>query len=268
MSGPDYSCKPERVLTKDEVRAELARIRPGAADALNDAVAGHAARCRQDPRELLNEAVHRALTTRAILADIPFDAVLAEIARSIASSINISRHRARQHVVALPIDEIVDLLPAGGYAVMAPDEIIEQERIRDLCIDALAPFDLARSHHRQVIDRLPQAAVAPGTEIALNRRERREIPGQHPPLATTGRRIEDGVHYLAQVGAARPAAGLRASRLDNVAPSGYAAVGRYRSTSVIPWSFLAKLEEAELCAAQSAMCRRVKRNRLISPKYF
>jgi hypothetical protein len=82
--------------------------------------------------------VHRALSTRSITADIPFDAVLAEIARSIASSINISRHRARQHVVALPIDEIEDLLPAGGYAVMAPDEIIEQERIRDLCIDALA----------------------------------------------------------------------------------------------------------------------------------
>jgi hypothetical protein len=125
-------------LTKDEARAELARIRPDAADALNDAVPGHAARCRQDPRELLNEAVHRALSTRAIPVDIPFDTVLAEIARSIASSINISRHRAGQHVVARPIDEIVDLLPAGGYAVMAPDEIIEQERIRDLCIDALA----------------------------------------------------------------------------------------------------------------------------------
>jgi hypothetical protein len=49
MSGPDYSCKPERVLTKDEVRAELARIRPGAADALNDAVAGHAARAARNP---------------------------------------------------------------------------------------------------------------------------------------------------------------------------------------------------------------------------
>lgn len=29
MSGPDYSCKPERALTKDEVRAELARIHGG-----------------------------------------------------------------------------------------------------------------------------------------------------------------------------------------------------------------------------------------------
>lgn len=138
MSAPDNPAKPERVLTTEEVRAELARIRPGAADPLNEAVAGHAARSREDPRELLNEAIQRALTTRAIPADVPFDTVLAEIARSIASSINISRQRTRQHVVDLPIEEIVDLLPAGGYVVTAPDEIIEQERIRDLCIDALA----------------------------------------------------------------------------------------------------------------------------------
>lgn len=80
----------------------------------------------------------------------------------------------------------------------------------------LAPFDLARSHHQQVIDRLPQATVAPGVEIALNRRERREILGQHPPLATTCCHVEDRVHNLAQVGAARPAARLRGrqQRLD------------------------------------------------------
>lgn len=137
MSGPDLSRERERVLTKDEVRAELERIRPGAADALNEAVAGHAARSREDPREILNEAVQRALSTRAIPADVPFDIVLAEIARSIASSINIGRQRARQYVVDLPIEEVVDLLPAGGYVVTAPDEIIEQERVRDLCIDAL-----------------------------------------------------------------------------------------------------------------------------------
>jgi hypothetical protein len=137
MSAPDKLAKPDRILTTEEVRAELARIRPGAADPLNEAVAGHAARSREDPRELLNEAIQRALTTRAIPADVPFDKVLAEIARSVASSINISRHRTRQHVVDLPIEEIVDLLPAGGYVVTAPDDIIEQERIRDLCIDAL-----------------------------------------------------------------------------------------------------------------------------------
>ena len=156
MSGPDYSYKQERALTTDEVRAELARIRPGAADALNDAVAGHAARSREDPRELLNEAVHRALTTRAIPADVPFDTVLAEIARSIASSINISRHRARQHIVDLPIEEILDLLPAGGYVVTAPDEIIEQERIRDLCIDALARLSQDNPKIEALVDGIGQ----------------------------------------------------------------------------------------------------------------
>lgn len=137
MSAPDQPAKPARVLTTDEVRAELARIRPSAAGPLKEAIDGHAARSREDPRELLNEAIQRALTTRAIPADVPFDKVLAEIARSIASSINVSRHRTRQHVVDLPIEEIVELLPAGGYAVAAPDEIIERERVRQICADAI-----------------------------------------------------------------------------------------------------------------------------------
>ena len=48
---------PERKLTVDQVRAELARMKPGAADALGVAIAGHAKRYGQDPRELLSEAV-------------------------------------------------------------------------------------------------------------------------------------------------------------------------------------------------------------------
>lgn len=152
MSAPDKLAKPERVLTTDQVRAELARIRPGAPGALKEAIDGHAARSREDPRELLNEAIQRALTTRAIPADVPFDKVLAEIARSIASSINVGRHRTRRHVVDLPIEEIVDLLPAGGYVVTAPDDIIERERVRQVCADAidrLARDDVTR---RALID--------------------------------------------------------------------------------------------------------------------
>ena len=70
MSAPDQPGKPARVLTTDEVRAELARIRPNAAGALKEAIDGHAARSREDPRELLNEAIQRALTTRAIPVDV------------------------------------------------------------------------------------------------------------------------------------------------------------------------------------------------------
>ncbi len=156
ISAPDKLAKPDRVLTTEEVRAELARIRPGAADPLNEAVAGHAARSREDPRELLNEAIQRALTTRAIPADVPFDKVLAEIARSVASSINISRHRTRKHVVDLPIEEIVDLLPAGGYVVTAPDEIIERERIRQLCADAIERLARDDGRREALIDAIGQ----------------------------------------------------------------------------------------------------------------
>lgn len=81
---------------------------------------------------------------------------------------------------------------------------------------SLAPLNLAGSHHQQVVDRMPQATVAQGAEIALNRRDRREIPGQHPPLATICCHIMDRVHNLAQAGAARSAARLRGrqQRLD------------------------------------------------------
>lgn len=173
MSGPNQPIKPHRVLTKNQVRAELAKIRPGLADSLNQAVAGHAARCREDPHDLFNEAVQRALSTRAIPADVPFETVLAEIARSIASSINIGRHRARQFVVDLPIEEIVDLIPAGGYVVTAPDEIIEQERVRELCIDALARLSRDDPKIEALVDGIGQGLRGDElmNELGISRRE-------------------------------------------------------------------------------------------------
>ncbi|KAB2910501.1 MAG: hypothetical protein F9K30_22550 [Dechloromonas sp.] len=154
MSVPNDRLSPERNLTADEIRAELARVKPGATDALGEAIAGHAKRSGQHPRELLNEVIARALTTRAIPADVAFEAVLAGIARSIASGINIAR--ARGKIVDLPVEELFETLPVGGYIVSSPDEIIERERIRQLCADAIERLARNDAKRAALIDAIDQ----------------------------------------------------------------------------------------------------------------
>lgn len=154
MSAPEHSPTPERQLTPDEVRAALSAIKPGASDALGVAIDGYAKGSRQDPRELLNEAIKRALSTRSVPADIPFEAVLAGIARSIASGINIAR--AREKIVDLPVEELFETLPVGGYAVSSPDEIIERERIRQLCADAIERLARNDAKRAALIDAIDQ----------------------------------------------------------------------------------------------------------------
>lgn len=75
MSAPKPSPEAARHLKPDEVRAELAHIKPGVRSPLRDAIVRHAARSGQEVAELLNEAVKRALSSRAIQADVPFGAV-------------------------------------------------------------------------------------------------------------------------------------------------------------------------------------------------
>jgi len=154
MSAHQQPPHSERQLTQDEVRAALGVIKPGAADALGAAIDGYAKGSRQDPRELLNEAIKRALSTRSVPADIPFEAVLAGIARSIASGINIAR--AREKIVDLPVEELFETLPVGGYAVSSPDEIIERERIRQLCADAIERLARNDAKRAALIDAIDQ----------------------------------------------------------------------------------------------------------------
>jgi hypothetical protein len=154
MSAPEQPPVSERLLTKDEVRAALVGIVPDASDALCTTIAGFAKGSRQDPRDLFNEAAMRALSTRAVPADVPFEAVLAGIARSIASSINIAR--AREKIVDLPVEELFETLPIGGYAVSSPDEIIERERIRHLCADAIERLARNDAKRAALIDAIDQ----------------------------------------------------------------------------------------------------------------
>ena len=68
---------------------------------------------------------------------------------------------------------------------------------------------MRRRHEKLTIDRSQQAAVAPDEEIALHRRRRRDVIGQHRPLATRRSHIQDRtrepIQNVARAGGPRPA---------------------------------------------------------------
>jgi SAM-dependent methyltransferase len=68
---------------------------------------------------------------------------------------------------------------------------------------SLAPVRLARALHQHEIDPTPNARIAPTIEIVLNRRTRRKILGQHPPLAPTPKNVQDRTHHDPQINLAR-----------------------------------------------------------------
>ena len=59
------------------------------------------------------------------------------------------------------------------------------------------------------MDAVEHAVARPFPEIAVNRRPRREILRQLPPLAARAQNVAHRVHHLAHIGLARPAAPLR-----------------------------------------------------------
>ena len=69
-----------------------------------------------------------------------------------------------------------------------------------------AAHRFTRQHQEDMVDLSPQAVVAPGIEVVLNRGEGREILGQHPPLAAALGNVEDGVYHRPQRRRAPPPA--------------------------------------------------------------
>ena len=66
------------------------------------------------------------------------------------------------------------------------------------------------------MDAVKHTVAGPFPEIAVDRRTRRKILGQLPPLADRAQNVAHRVHNLAHIGLARPAAppGWRKQRLD------------------------------------------------------
>jgi len=72
----------------------------------------------------------------------------------------------------------------------------------------LASFNLAQVHDQHRVHRLEQTSVAPGVEIALDRRDWREAFGQKPPGTTARRDVEQGVQDFAHVRCPAPTSPL------------------------------------------------------------
>ena len=103
-------------------------------------------------RDLLHVSVSRALTSRSYREDLTAEQFLGGIMRSIASTARRSRERRQEDPVVLPVDEATERMGLGGYVVKTADEIIETERVRQLCIDVIDRLAAASEQQAALLD--------------------------------------------------------------------------------------------------------------------
>lgn len=137
MSVPFAAEAGYRSLTRAEVQQEISeldltdqgRVRR-AADIMSHDLPG-------DGRDLLHDAVCKALTSRKCKADLSVEQFLGGVMRSLASTKRRSRERGKENHVFMPADDVAELMGSGGYMVASAEQIIEMERIRAIAVEAL-----------------------------------------------------------------------------------------------------------------------------------
>lgn len=137
MSGPVTLEDGSRPLSRAEIEAELLKIdmAPRAeivrrADQLAGDYPG-------EGRDLLQEAVTRALSSRSCREGITGEQFVAGIMRSIASTARRGRERRGENPICIPTDVLVEQMGVGPYTVQTAEEVIETERVRRICEDIL-----------------------------------------------------------------------------------------------------------------------------------
>lgn len=143
-----------RPLSRDEVVREVANLDLSeggsvrrAADAMSQDLPG-------DGRDLLHDAICKALTSRTCKADLTVEAFLSGVMRSIASTRRRSRERGRENHIFLPAEELVERMGGGSYTVASPEQVLEIERVRTLCADVLERLAAASPRQAALIDAL------------------------------------------------------------------------------------------------------------------
>jgi hypothetical protein len=137
LSTPFFSEVGYRPLTRAEVQQEIekldlsdqGRVRR-VADLMSDDLPG-------DGRDLLHDAVCKALTSRTCKADLTVEKFLSGVMRSLASTKRRSRERGRENHVFMPTDDVAERMGGGSYMVASAEQIIEIERVRTLCAEVL-----------------------------------------------------------------------------------------------------------------------------------
>ncbi len=103
-------------------------------------------------RDLLHDAMLRALTSRSCREDLTAEQFLGGIMRSIASTARRGRERRQENPVVLPINEATERMAVGGHVVQTADEIIETERVRQLCIEVIDHLTAASEQQAALLD--------------------------------------------------------------------------------------------------------------------
>ena len=85
---------------------------------------------------------------------------------------------------------MLNLIPAGGYAVSSPEELIEQERIRQICADALDRLPADDAKLAALIDAIHQGKRGDDLALALGIAKRE--------LATLRKALKRGVKRIWQ----------------------------------------------------------------------
>lgn len=104
-----------------------------------------------DGRDLLHDAVTRAVTSRTCRKEISLESFLAGVMRSIASTQRRSRDR-RAEEASVPLDWLSDRLIDGVMADRPAEEDIETERVRALCIEVIDRLSAESAQQARLID--------------------------------------------------------------------------------------------------------------------
>lgn len=103
-------------------------------------------------RDLLHDAITRALTSRSCREGITGEQFIAGIMRSIASTARRSRERRAEDPVSIPVEVLAEQMAVGGYTVPSADYIIETERVRRICADVLDRLASTSATQARLID--------------------------------------------------------------------------------------------------------------------
>lgn len=141
-----------RELTRDEIHAEVGRVSRDHRDRVARRADGIAFDYPGEGRDLLHDAIFRALTSRSCREHLTAEQFLGGIMRSIASTARRSRERRQEDPVVLPVDEATERMAVGGYVVQTADEIIETERVRQLRIEVLDRLAAASAQQAALLD--------------------------------------------------------------------------------------------------------------------